>query len=118
MDRDKLIQLIMFLETQGLKEISYSHFIGEKPFSEVLADHLIANGIGDISAEKYRADVAEQALKNELRPTAMMDAGAERHITGGNVFCGCPVTLSEAADFNLDKLFLAALKRAEEEQSE
>lgn len=37
---------------------------------ECLADHLIANGIGDITAEKYRADVAEEALKlacNEVR---------------------------------------------------
>jgi len=29
---------------------------------EVLADNLIANGIGDITAEKHRADVAEEAL--------------------------------------------------------
>lgn len=29
---------------------------------ECLADHLIAKGIGDIAAEKHRADVAEKAL--------------------------------------------------------
>ena len=56
MDRDKLIEIIH----NGYAEWVNGGCNGNA--CDKLADHLIANGIGDITAEKHRADVAEEAL--------------------------------------------------------
>ena len=61
-DRVKIINIIRKVKDEGLKEIDYSRIKGGKPFFAIIADHLIENGIGDIAAEKHRADVAEEAL--------------------------------------------------------
>ena len=37
---------------------------------ELIADHLIAYGIGDVTAEKHRADIAEEAL-SRVKETAI-----------------------------------------------
>lgn len=62
MDREKLLELLM--DREKLMEIIDSNGRFNLPTVELelLADHLIANGIGDITAEKHRADRAEEAL--------------------------------------------------------
>jgi hypothetical protein len=57
MDREKLIKAIRLSIARVLD------FKTDQTELECLADHLIANSIGDITAEKHRADVAEEALK-------------------------------------------------------
>lgn len=59
--RDKLIAIIQEVQGCGRKAISETETIVVQ--NEALADYLIANGIGDITAEKHRADVAEEALE-------------------------------------------------------
>lgn len=61
MDRDKLIEAIRLSIARVLD------FKTDQTELECLADHLIANGIGDITAEKYRAEVAEDILKRISR---------------------------------------------------
>ena len=56
MDRDKLKDGIRLAIARVLD------FKTDQTELECLADHLIANGIGDITAEKHRADVTEKAL--------------------------------------------------------
>ena len=53
MDRERLMEII---DSNGRFNLPTVEL-------ELLADHLIENGIGDITAEKHRADVAEEALK-------------------------------------------------------
>lgn len=63
MDRDKLIELIQqtpILMCGALRA----------DYAEAIADHLIANGIGDITAEKHRADVAEETMVYTIRTVA------------------------------------------------
>jgi hypothetical protein len=57
MDRDKLKAMLKHCEDYNSK------YDGKPLDINKLADHLIANGIGDITAEKHRAEVAEEALK-------------------------------------------------------
>ena len=52
MDRERLMEII---DSNGRFNLPTVEL-------ELLADHLIANGIGDITAEKHRADRAEEAL--------------------------------------------------------
>ena len=85
MDRDKLIEAIRLAIARVLD------FKTDKKELELLADHLIANGIGDISAEKHRADVAEEALRN----------GA----VGEDLYC--------SSDYERERLYLHLLKEAE-----
>lgn len=61
MDREKLIEAIRLSIARVLD------FKTDRRELECLADHLIANGIGDITAEKYRAEVAEDILKRISR---------------------------------------------------
>ena len=55
MDRERLMELI---DSNG----NLPTLLIQPVELELLADHLIANGIGDITAEKHRADRAEEAL--------------------------------------------------------
>ena len=55
MDRERLMELI---DSNG----NLPTLLIQPVELELLADHLITNGIGDITAEKYRADRAEEAL--------------------------------------------------------
>lgn len=73
MDREKLIEAIRLSIARVLD------FKTDQTELECLADHLIANGIGDITAEKHRADVAEEALK-----LACQQIGHELHLFGVN----------------------------------
>ena len=57
MDRERLMEII---DSNGRFNLPTVEL-------ELLADHLIANGIGDITAEKHRADVAEEALRGLLK---------------------------------------------------
>lgn len=60
MNKNKLIELI---DSNGRFNLPTTEL-------EQFADYLIANGIGDITAEKHRADVAEEALRlacNDVR---------------------------------------------------
>ena len=56
MDRDKLKAMLKHCEDYNSK------YDGKPLDINKLADYLIANGIGDIRAEKHRADRAEEAL--------------------------------------------------------
>lgn len=67
--RDKLTALIDKFLTVNEDEYYIEH----------LADYLISNGIGDITAEKHRAEVAEEALK-----LACQQLGYELHQFGVN----------------------------------
>lgn len=53
MDRERLMEII---DSNGRFNLPTVEL-------ELLADELIANGIGDITTEKHRANVAEEALK-------------------------------------------------------
>ena len=53
MNKNKLIELI---DSNGRFNLPTTEL-------EHLADYLISNGIGDITAEKHRADLSEEALK-------------------------------------------------------
>ena len=75
MDRDKLIELIR----QG----GYGYFITHENANveECLAntaDYIIANGIGDITAEKHRADVAEEALSLSCKDAKSCSSTCEK----------------------------------------
>lgn len=86
MDRDKLAKLIdKFLIDN---EDGY--------YCEQFADYLISNGIGDITAEKHRADVAEEALRN----------GA----VGEDLYC--------SSDDERHRLYLHLIREAEERLKE
>lgn len=56
MDRDKLKAMLKHCEDYNSK------YDGKPLDINKLADYLIANGIGDVTAEKHRADRAEEAL--------------------------------------------------------
>ena len=58
MDRDKLIEVLKQKECP-LGKITRNNIYD---VTTELADFLIANGIGDITTEKHRVDVAEEAL--------------------------------------------------------
>ena len=73
MDREKFKELIMD-SGEIASAVGMQEWVVEK-----IADHLIANGIGDITAEKHRADVAEEALK-----LACQQIGYELHQFGVN----------------------------------
>ena len=57
MNKEKLIELI---DSNGRFNLPTCEL-------EALADYLIANGIGDISSEKHRADVMEWALRKRCK---------------------------------------------------
>ena len=90
MDKDKLIELL-----KNCKDYN-SKYDGKQLDVDKLADYLIENGIGDITAEKHRADVAEEALKN----------GA----VGEDLYC--------SSDYERERLYLHLLKEAEERLKE
>ncbi len=69
MNKNKLIELI---DSNGRFNLPTTEL-------EHLADYLISNGIGDVTAEKHRADVAEEALK-----LACQQLGYELHLFGVN----------------------------------
>jgi len=83
MDRDKIALLIQSVtsKTHGITEqISL-------PWAFEIADYLIENGIGDITAEKHRADVAEEALRERVEwvltlvtPLAFTDGNLDKEI--------------------------------------
>jgi hypothetical protein len=85
MDREKLKELI-----KDSGEIA-SAVVMQEWVVEKIADHLIANGIGDITAEKHRADVAEEALRN----------GA----VGEDLYC--------SSDYERERLYLHLIREAE-----
>ena len=86
MNRDKLKAVLKHYEDYNSK------YDGKPLDIDKLADYLIANGIGDITAEKHRADVAEEALRN----------GA----VGEDLYC--------SSDYEREQLYLHLLKEAEE----
>ena len=61
MDRKGLTELIGKVQGCGRRAINETETVVVQ--NEQIADYLIANGIGDISEEKHRADVAEEALR-------------------------------------------------------
>lgn len=73
MDREKLKAMLKHCEDYNSK------YDGNPLDINKLADYLIANGIGDITAEKHRADVAEEALK-----LACQQLGYDLHLFGVN----------------------------------
>ena len=85
MDREKLIEAIRLSIARVLD------FKTDQTELECLADHLIANGIGDVTAEKHRADVAEEALRN----------GA----VGEDLYC--------SSDYEREQLYLHLIREAE-----
>ena len=82
MNKNKLIELI---DSNGRFNLPTTEL-------EHLADYLISNGIGDVTAEKHRADVAEEALRN----------GA----VGEDLYC--------SSDYEREQLYLHLIREAEE----
>ena len=58
-DREKIIKIIKKNGTFNGGILSFDYYVVQP---EILADALIANGIGDVSEWKRRAEVAERAL--------------------------------------------------------
>ena len=69
MDRDKLIEAIRLAIARVLDLKT------DRKELELLADHLIANNIGDITEWKHSADVAEEALKMACKEVATINYG-------------------------------------------
>lgn len=61
-DKEKIVEIISTVSHSPYKcEVGIAYPIGVQ--DAIIANALIANGIGDITAEKARADRAESALK-------------------------------------------------------
>lgn len=68
MDRDKQIGILKIKDIDDLIIVDGSEEIDSVALNyEALADHLIANGIGDITTEKHRANVAAEALRLAIK---------------------------------------------------
>jgi len=65
MDRKGLTELIGKVQGCGRRAINETETVVVQ--NEQIADYLIANGIGDISSEKHRADVMEWALRKRCK---------------------------------------------------
>lgn len=79
MDREKLKEAIRLAIARVLD------FMTDKKELELLADHLIANNIGDITEWKHRADVAEEALEmacNRICDTCAVKCSSENCFAG------------------------------------
>ena len=82
-EREKMIEAINSVQAYGIMSNAFG---GDLPVTnEMLADALIAVGIGDISEWKHRADVAERPLHCLARSfaEAMCKDGNTHHLIDG-----------------------------------